>query len=143
MTPEHLAILHAALDAAYAAEAAKAAFWAARKADNAAREARIAKCCALDEDGIVNGIIFTTYAGEELVEQYTLTRQEFDDIIRDDIALGQQVIRDEIAGRHEDGDSLFSRIAALHFESFDSEYSQKDWYEQMKVYIEACEVMDD
>ncbi len=139
MTPAHLATLHAALDAAYAAEAAKNAAIAAQKAKNDALDARIAKCCARTGDAEVIGIIFDQYEGEKLVECYAVSEGEFDSLIRNNIDLDCQIVRDEIAGVNEDDDDLFAKVANLHIESFDSEYSQKDWFDQLKDYITALD----
>ena len=94
--------------------------------------ARVAKVFEYADDNTINGIIFTTYAGEEVVEQYTLTRQAFSDYGNQ--ACGHRQVEDAIVAGT--ADALFDEVANLHFETFDNEDSQEDWYGQL------CRLLD-
>ena len=89
--------------------------------------ARAAKVFEYADDNTISGIIFTTYDGEEVVERFTLTRQAFGD--DGDQAINHRLVEDAIVAGT--ADALFDQVAALHFETFDSEYSQDDWEEQL------------
>ena len=93
---------------------------------------RAAKVFEYADSGSVNGIIFTTYAGEELVEQWTVTRQAFSD--SGDQTINHRLVKDAIVAGT--ADALFDQVANLHFETFDDEYSQLDWYGQL------CRLLD-
>ena len=94
--------------------------------------ARVAKVFEYADDNTINGIIFTTYAGEDIVEQYTLTRQAFSD--DGDQAINHRQVEDAIVAGT--ADLLFDQVAALHFDTFDNEDSQEDWYGQL------CRLLD-
>jgi hypothetical protein len=80
-----------------------------------------------DVDDTISGIIFTTYNGEEVSERYTLTRQMFCD--DGDQAINHRDVEDAIVAGT--ADALFDSVAQLHLDTFNDEYSQGDWYEQL------------